>query len=107
MRIRSLTTGAALPQDEAARASLIAHIGDFASAGRSALEEAGFAVQTVRLSTQPLEQWVSADDALDVAMAVSEQCASAGIDYCSLGTVQAQIEANRERTLPLIDTLAE
>src|SRR5439155_1231167 len=40
MRIRSLTIGAALPTDEAARASLIARLGEFARAGRAALEAA-------------------------------------------------------------------
>jgi hypothetical protein len=54
MNIRSLTIGAALPSDEAGRASLISRLGEFARSGKSALEGAGFKVQMVRQSAQTL-----------------------------------------------------
>src|SRR5438552_1233108 len=93
MNIRSVTIGAALPSDQAARASLIARLGDFARSGRAALEAAGFTVQTVRLSTQPVERWLSLDSGGRVVAAeLGRQCTEAGIDYCSLGTVQTEPE---------------
>ena len=74
-----MTIGAALPTDEAARASLIARLGEFARAGRSALEAAGFTVQTTRLSSQPAERWLSA---------VGSDC---GIANVNAGTSGAEI----------------
>jgi hypothetical protein len=90
MNIRSLTIGAALPTDRADRASLVTRLGDFARSGRATLEAAGFTVQTTRLSTQPLEQWLLSDAMSADVVALGEECSRAGIDYCSLGTVQAQ-----------------
>jgi uncharacterized protein len=91
MNIRSLTIGAALPSDVAARASLVARLGEFARMGRAALEAAGFTVQTTRLSAQPMERWLSpGEDAPATVAELSRACAEAGIDYCSLGTIQAQ-----------------
>lgn len=78
-----------MPQDEAGRASLIDLLGTFAQAGRITLEKAGFTVQTTRLSTQPLEQWLTPDNALDEVAQFGKQVAEHGIDYCSLGTIQA------------------
>src|SRR5919199_2693489 len=93
MRIRSLTIGAALPTDEAGRASLIARLGEFARAGRAALEAAGFAVQTTRLSSQPAERWLSVSGGLLATVTeLGRACESEGIDYCSLGAIQAQDE---------------
>ena len=98
MRIRSLTIGAALPTDEAARASLIARLGEFARAGRAALEAAGFAVQTTRLSTQPAERWLSVSGGLLATVSdFGRACESQGLDYCSLGTIQAQQTQNGDR----------
>jgi uncharacterized protein (UPF0210 family) len=97
MNIRSLTVGAALPQDEAARAELIDRLGSFAQAGRAALENSGFGVQTTRFSTQPLEQWIGPlDRAHDEVARLGELCARSGLDYCSLGTVQAATAAPGE-----------
>jgi uncharacterized protein (UPF0210 family) len=90
MNIRSLTVGAALPQDEAARAELLDRLGSFAQAGREALESSGFGVQTTRFSTQPLEEWIGPLDHAQGAVArLGELCARSGLDYCSLGTVNA------------------
>src|SRR5262245_19496502 len=91
MNIRSLTIGAALPRDGEGSAPLIAQLGEFASVGRSAFEDAGFAVQITRLSAQPFERWLSLpDNAVSVASEVSEICADVGIGYFSVGTIQAQ-----------------
>src|SRR5215204_3283017 len=92
MNIRSLTVGAALPLDPAARAELISRLGDFAVTGRSALQVAGFTVQSTRLSSQPLELWLDPadrDQACSTVADVGKRCTAAGLDYCSLGTVQA------------------
>jgi uncharacterized protein len=92
MNIRSLTVGAALPLDPAARAELISRLGDFAVTGRSALQVAGFTVQSTRLSSQPLELWLDPadrDQACSMVADVGKRCTAAGLDYCSLGTVQA------------------
>lgn len=91
MNIRSLTIGAELPTDEAARAILISRLADFARIGRAALEAGGFTVQYVRLSTQPLNEWlVPGENLAQRAAEVGKACARAGIDYCSFGTLQAQ-----------------
>ena len=59
--------------------------------GRLTIEAAGFTLQTVRFSAQPLERWItSAKDAAEIAAEVGGQCVRAGMDYCSLGTIQAQ-----------------
>jgi uncharacterized protein (UPF0210 family) len=90
MNVRSLTTGAALPTDEAARAILIERLGGFAAATRAALEDAGFTVQTARLSVQPLERWLSSGpEAAEIVALVGRTVESSGIDYWSLGTIQA------------------
>src|SRR3954447_4446000 len=91
MRIRSLTIGAALPTDEAARASLIVRLGEFTRAGRAALEAAGFTVQSTRLSTQPAERWLPVSDGLlPTVSEIGEACAREGMEFWSLGTAQGQ-----------------
>ncbi len=86
-----MTIGAALPTDVADRASLIARLGEFAHMGRADLQAAGYTVQSVRLSTQPLERWLIPDNnAPTIVSELGKQCAEAAIDYCSLGTIQAQ-----------------
>lgn len=90
MNIRSLTVGGALPGDPVERAAMIERLGAFAVSGRAALEAAGFTVQSTRLSTQPLERWaLQGDDAMEAVAAVGAQCKAVGLNYCSLGTIQA------------------
>ncbi len=90
MNIRSLTVGAALPQDSEGRAELIARMGSFAQAGKLALEAAGFIVQTTRLATQPLERWLQPDAHTQEELAdVGQACLDTGLDYFSTGTIQA------------------
>ncbi|HST04697.1 MAG TPA: DUF711 family protein, partial [Chloroflexia bacterium] len=90
MNIRSLTVGACLPQDGSDRADLINKLGAFAHTGRAALEAAGFTVQTTRLSTQPLERWIAQGEGASASVVdVAQSSLAAGLDYCSLGTIQA------------------
>ncbi|MDQ3930641.1 MAG: DUF711 family protein [Chloroflexota bacterium] len=92
MNIRSLTTGATLPTDAAARLELVARLGSFATTGKQALEAQGFTVQTTRLAAQPLEEWLAPDDAApDKAAELGSVCTDAGLDYFSVGTLQATI----------------
>ncbi len=106
MNIRSLTVGAALPPDAADRASLIARLGEFANKGRATLQAAGYTVQSTRLSTQPLEEWLDpADDLLATVVEVGRLSARAGLDYCSLGTIQAADHLQDGALLALQDAL--
>jgi hypothetical protein len=90
MKVRSFTVGAALPHEGEGRAELIRTLGSFARAGKAALTNAGFEVQTTRLSTPPAETWLGASgDATKSAVELGELCEESGLDYCSLGTVQA------------------
>jgi uncharacterized protein (UPF0210 family) len=106
MNIRSLTVGAALPMDEAGRESLVGSRGEFAQAGRAALEAAGITVQTTRLSTQPLERWLQPSDSAPATVAaLGRTCTASGIDYCSLGTIQAADDENGDRSQTLQDAI--
>src|SRR5947209_6854230 len=107
MNIRSLTVSAALPEDEAARASTIDVLGSFAQAGRSAIEAAGFTVQTTRLSTQPVERWLAPNgDAAEIVARLGQQCTDSGIGYCSLGTMQAASDLEG-KLAPLMEMLPD
>lgn len=90
MNIRSLTTGAALPSRDEPRLELAARLGSFAHAGKQALEAEGFTVQTTRLAAQPLEDWLTPTEGAPESVAgLGRACAEAGIDYFSVGTLQA------------------
>lgn len=90
MNIRSLTAGAALQRQRESRAQLIDRLGSFVHAGKAALEAEGFAVQTTRMATQPLEQWLKPDSRAKERLAdVGKVCTDAGLDYFSTGTIQA------------------
>jgi uncharacterized protein (UPF0210 family) len=108
VNIRSLTVGAALPGDTSGRASLIGRLGEFAVTGRAALQAAGFAVQTARLSTQPLEEWLDPSrDALTAAVEIGDISARSGFDYCALGTIQAAGNQDDERVPALQNLLPQ
>ena len=107
MNVRSLTVGAALPDEGQARADLIDRLGSFAQAGRDALERAGFRVQTTRLSAQPLERWIGPVHSAEQAVAdVGAWCLKSGLDYCSLGTIQAATSVPAE-VKTLLDIIPE
>jgi uncharacterized protein (UPF0210 family) len=113
MNIRSLTVGAALPSQEKSRADLIRTLGSFARAGRDALSDAGFEVQTTRLSTQPTETWLPDSapegDMPAVAAELGSTSEESGLDYCSLGTIlcaQEMSDASARIIATLPDILA-
>jgi hypothetical protein len=92
VNIRSLTVGAALPTGDPARLELATRLGSFAQAGKQALEAGGFTVQTTRLAAQPLEAWLTpGDDAPGTVADLGRACADAGLDYISVGTLQAMV----------------
>ncbi|HEY0068651.1 MAG TPA: DUF711 family protein [Chloroflexia bacterium] len=92
MNVRSLTTGAELPTGDDPRLELAARLGSFAQVGKQALEAQGFTVQTTRLAAQPLEDWLVPDDGAPGRVAdLGAACAESGIDYFSIGTLQATI----------------
>jgi hypothetical protein len=108
MNIRSLTVGAALPSDPAGRASLIARLGEFASRGRAAFQAAGIAVQTTRLSTQPLEQWLDpSSDMVATVVEMARLATRSGLDYCSLGTIQGANDPQGDNVVALQDALPD
>ena len=90
MKIRSITAGIQVgspPQDQRLR-----RVADFLQAARRACVSAGIEVQTVRVATQPISESIpsgSAEEALDLALRLEEDCEQLAIEYCSLGPVLA------------------
>lgn len=86
MNVRSVTcfvnTG-----DPTTQANMIEKAGQVARDAQSALESAGFLVQTTRLATQPLSHLPA--DPLQMATELWAQCVEAGLDYLSLGPILA------------------
>jgi uncharacterized protein (UPF0210 family) len=108
VNVRSLTVGAALPGDRAGRASLIERLGEFVVTGRAALQAAGFAVQVSRLSTQPIEQWLDpSTDVVAAAIEVGKLSARSGIEYFSLGTMQAAVHPDDSSDIERLAALEE
>ena len=99
MRIRSVTYFADIG-DPVERASAIDSAGRLAREARTALEDAGFPVQTTRLATQPLSHLPA--DPVCLAQELWELCADAGFDYLSLGPVLA---AEPDADLSLLDAI--
>jgi uncharacterized protein (UPF0210 family) len=90
MRIRSVTIGTNLsyPID----AGRFGDFGRFQARARGMFEDAGLAVQTVRLATQPFPEILrDAGPASAAAFAheLETLCQAHGIDYCSVGPVVA------------------
>ncbi len=101
MRIRSVTCFLRV-DGAAADAQRIAAAGQFAKRSAAALESAGFAVQTIRLATQPL--LTSRTDALASAGRLWQLCAEAGFDFLSFGPVPVDDD---EASLAAIDRIPE
>jgi uncharacterized protein (UPF0210 family) len=105
MRVRSVTIGANLTYPlEAARFRVFEQ---FQARARSLFERAGLEVQTVRLATQPFPEMVQDPEPSRVAQFAVELeglCLAHGIDYCSIGTVEA---AHREANLAYLDAVPE
>lgn len=87
MKVRSVTVfSREVPQDENALQALAA----FGAAARAALEGAGYTVQTVRLATPPWPRtFADPADAVVAAMWLDQHAPPLGIEYVSLGPVQA------------------
>src|SRR5579862_7405652 len=85
MQIRSITVGvdAAWPFERDA----IARAGEFLGRARRAFEQAGFAVQTTRLCTQPAHRFVAPSALPEFARALDAACGEAGIAYCAAGGI--------------------
>jgi uncharacterized protein (UPF0210 family) len=101
MEIRSVTIGT--------NASYPIDVGDFHVFGqfqeraRTLVQDAGLAIQTVRLATQPFPEVLQAPaEAAPFARELEKLCQSHGIDYCSIGTVAA---ARSEDHLDYIDAI--
>lgn len=106
MNIRSLTTGASLPAGESLRLEFLARLGSFAQVGREALEAEGFTVQTTRFAAQPLQEWLQpGNDAPGQVAAIGQTCTGSGIDYFSLGTLQATIP--QSELVPYFEVIPE
>ncbi len=86
MNIRSVTCFINVG-DLAAATADVAAAGELAREARTALESAGFVVQTTRLATQPLSDLPG--DPLRLASELWPMCAEAGFEYLSLGPVLA------------------
>ena len=86
MNIRSVTCFVNVG-DPAPQADVVHKAGRLARDARSALESAGFPVQTTRLATQPLSHLPA--DPLRIATALWPRCVEAGLDYLSLGPILA------------------
>lgn len=99
MNIRSVTCFVTVG-DPAGQASAIDNAARLARESRTALEDAGFPVQTTRLATQPLSHLPA--DPVRLAPDLWEQCAAAGFDYLSLGPVLADAP---DADLSLLDTI--
>jgi uncharacterized protein (UPF0210 family) len=86
MNIRSVTcfVNAGDPVEQASTVDGAARL---AREARTALEDAGFPVQTLRLATQPLSHLPV--DPVQLAPTLWAQCADAGFDYLSMGPILA------------------
>ena len=99
MNIRSITcfVNAGDPETQA---SAIHGAAQLAREARTALEDAGFPVQTTRLATQPLSNLPV--DPIHLGQELWDLCAAAGFDYLSLGPVVAEAP---DADLALLDTI--
>jgi uncharacterized protein (UPF0210 family) len=86
MNIRSVTCFANAG-DPATEANMVDKAGQVARDAQSALESAGFPVQTTRLATQPLSHLPA--DPLQIATELWARCVDADLDYLSLGPILA------------------
>lgn len=105
MRIRSVTIGTNLGYP--VREEHLASLDTFPARARALFAEAGFEVQTVRLASQPFPEVVASSGpsaAVQYACQLEQRCRAIGIDYCSLGAVQA---VEQDADLRYIDVIPE
>ena len=95
MKIRTITTGfnVELPLQE----EQINHIANFTNKARRLFESAGYAVQTVRIATQPWERYFESRDQIVSLVKVLEDLAHKyDLDYSNVGTTL------NEKLIPII-----
>jgi uncharacterized protein (UPF0210 family) len=100
MKIRTITLGTNLRIP--LPAGLLPWIQGFMEAARRAFAEAGFEVQTVRLTTQPFAGLLDGQrpqDAVAIARTLENACLDHGVDYLSLGTIHP---ASGRHLIPLV-----
>jgi hypothetical protein len=105
MQVRSVTLGANVTYPlEAGRFHAFRQ---FQARARSRFEDAGLEVQTVRLATQPFPEIIQDPRPAGVAQFAGElesMCQAYGIDYYSIGTVEA---TDRQANLAYLDAIPE
>ncbi|KAJ1461721.1 hypothetical protein M885DRAFT_457060 [Pelagophyceae sp. CCMP2097] len=88
IKVRTVTVGLSLPNDEALWRAALTHAKAFTHAARARLNAAGYEVQTVRLCTNPFEEFVDVEDGAS-ALAQLKRLATllddVGVDNLSLG----------------------
>ena len=100
MKIRTITTGfnIELPLKE----KQINHIANLTHKARRLFESAGYAVQTVRIATQPWERYFESRDQIVSLVKVLEDLAHKyGLDYSNVGTTV------NEKLIPIIYDMME
>ena len=100
MKIRTITTGfnVELPLKE----EQISHIADFTHKARRLFESKGYAVQTVRIATQPWERYFeSRDQIVSLVKALEGLTHKYGLDYSNVGTTL------NEKLIPIIYDMME
>jgi uncharacterized protein (UPF0210 family) len=100
MKIRTITTGfnVELPLKE----EQINHIANFTHKARREFESRGYAVQTVRIATQPWERYFeSRDQIVGLAKVLEDLTHKYGLDYSNVGTTL------NEKLIPIIYDLME
>ncbi len=105
MRVRAITVG--LDPGFPLNWQAVATAGQFATRVRAACEDAGVPVQTVRLATPPFPLYLGERTEAEIvrfAVEIEACCRNYGIDYCSLGPVNFQADAE-SRFLALVPTL--
>ncbi len=100
MKIRTITTGfnVELPLKE----EQISHIADFTHKARRLFESKGYAVQTVRIATQPWEGYFeSRDQIVSLVKELEDLTYQYGLDYSNVGTTL------NEKLIPIIYDMME
>ncbi len=96
MKVRAITVGVdpGFPLDQ----QRVAAAGRFAAQVRSACENSGVPVQTVRLATPPFPLYLGGRTEAEIlrfGREIEECCREHGIEYCSLGPVNPHVGAER------------
>ena len=105
MKVRAITVG--LDPGFPLSSEKVAAAGRFAARVRAACEDTGVPVQTVRLATPPFPLYLrerTEAEILRFAGELERCCRENGIDYCALGPVNCEVDAE-VRLLAILPTL--